>query len=342
MIESYYLWGAGSVGKRALEYLLPLGILKGIIDNDHSKQGQVLSGLTISRYDSIKTHLKETGVIIAHFSPRETEQILRRDQITHWRLAEFITTWFWAKKQQHAIGFLDLPITTFCTLSCIDCMQYVTSRPKHDVPFKSLTRELDALFRCVSFVGEMSIIGGEPFLYKQLPDILDYLVDNYRDRIGSLVITTNGTVTPETRTLERCSKANVFISVSDYSEAITHLGERIAKLELMAKEAGIRIERKRWGWFAPGIFNTDSDPAECRLSHMQLAEGKLWRCTLMAAGYFAKHCTAISTHDYYDLSYEEGARIHDFLSGSNQTERTSQCRKCKFPSEVHIPCARQV
>jgi hypothetical protein len=39
MDKSYFLWGAGNVGKRALAYLATHGIFKGIIDGNLNKHG---------------------------------------------------------------------------------------------------------------------------------------------------------------------------------------------------------------------------------------------------------------------------------------------------------------
>jgi organic radical activating enzyme len=341
MSNRYYLWGAGSIGKRALEYLAPLGILEGIIDNDPNKHGQVICGLEVTSYDSVKPSLNKSGVIIAHFVPKETEEILNRDKILNWRLSEFITEWYWTERQQYAIGFLDFPITTRCTLNCRDCMQYIPYRPKHDIPIETLKQELDALFRNVSFVGEISIIGGEPFLHKQLPDLLEYIRENYRGHIGSLVITTNSTVTPELRVLELCRKIGIFISVSDYSKTLPQLEDKITKFESVAQEAEVIIERKRWSWSNPGKFDVASDLEDCTQMHMQLADGKLWHCTLMAAGYMADFCPADNLLDYYELLHENSNTMRNFLNNSNMMERTAQCLKCLYPQGIEIPSAVQ-
>ena len=164
MCDRYYLWGAGSVGKRALAYLAQLDILDGIIDSDSSKQGNILYGLVITDYESIKPFAAGRGIIIAHLSFKETEEILKKDNVRHYRLSEFITKWYWMHRRRHAIGFLELPITTRCTLNCMNCMQYVPYRSKHDVPLENMKQDLEALFRRIDFVGEISIMGGEPFL----------------------------------------------------------------------------------------------------------------------------------------------------------------------------------
>lgn len=342
MSEHYYLWGAGNVGKRALAYLAPLGILDGIIDNSPAKQGQHIYGLEVYGYEKIKSLLRASGVIIAHFEPVKTEELLARDSIRSWRLAEFIPMWFQAQKHQNAVGFLDFPITTRCSLNCRDCMQYIPYRKKKDIPLESLKRDLDSLFWHISFVGEMSIIGGEPFLHEQLPELLEYIGDHYRNQIGSLVITTNGTIVPEDWVLDICSRIGVFISISDYSKTLQKLEGKIENLEFAAQEAGISIERKRWSWTVPGRFDAVNDNVDCTMSHMQLMAGKLWRCTLMAAGSAAGFCSTSDKYDYFDLLQGKVGAIQEFLTIDTLAKKTTQCGKCLSSSGIAVSSAIQI
>jgi len=343
MTDYCYLWGAGNVGKRALEYLVPLGILKGIIDNDPKKHGQIMHGLMVTDYDTVKPRLKESGVIIAHFDPIETERMLSKDSISHWRVSDFISRWYWHNKQKSAIGFLDFPITTRCTLKCKDCMQYIPFRENLDVPLETLKQELLDLFCQISFVGEISIIGGEPFLHKQLNELLEHIKENYKNRLGSIVITTNGTITPDIRTMELCRETGVYISISDYSKTLPQLSYKIIELEDAAREVGLQIERKRWNWLDTGRFDSEVGVSDCQQTHMQLADRKLWRCTLMAAGNLTNLCTACSEYDYYDLSKNNIKSIQGFLNTKDiLTGRTTQCCKCLYPKGNIISCAVQL
>lgn len=335
----YYIWGAGNIGNRAMEHLVPLGILGGIIDNDINKHDQIIKGLKVSDYDSVKPYLKESGVVIAHFSPKETELILDNDNIKHWRLSEFITKWYWKDKQQFAIGFLDFPITTRCTLNCKNCMQYIPYREKYDLPIDRLKNDLMLLFDKISFIGEVSIIGGEPFLHKQLYELLDYIQLNYRKQIGSLVITTNGTVVPNSRILNKCCELKTFISVSDYSDSLPKLNNKIRELENAARNNGIEIEKKRWKWSDPGKFDFSVGFNECTMTHMQLSDGKLWQCTLMAAGNYAGLFEAC-IDDYYNL-YQADNELFEFLN-KGLSNRTSQCLNCLYPKQIAITAATQI
>ena len=337
-----------------MEYLLPLGILDGIIDNDITKIGQEIYGLRVYDYPSAKPLLKEAGVIIAHLSYEESEMVLERDNISFYRLGDFITAWFREKHRQNAIGFLDFIITTKCTLNCKDCMQYIPWRTQNNISAAVLTGDLKALFSQVSFVGEMSIIGGEPFMHTKLEELLKYIGSDFRQKIGSIVITTNGTITPKPSLLEQCRKAGAGISISDYTGTVPPVvyEEQVAELEAAAKKAGVNARRKGWSWLKPGRFDAEegSEFIACGQSHMQLYRGRLWRCTLMAGGYAAGFCKAREVHDYYKLHRGNSELMRRFLChrellrehiGDAMATQTSQCGACWFPKKISVPSAVQ-
>ena len=338
----HYLWGIGGVGQRALNYLLPLGVLDGIIDNDPKKQGQIIDGLLVNGYGDLLPLIKDRGstVVISHFGLKEAEEVLERDGVRYFRLSDFITNWFWENKKKDAIGFLDFPITMRCSLNCRDCMQYVPYRTGQDILLKDLCRQLEALFGKVAFVGEMSIIGGEPFLHGHIGELLGFIDERYQSRIGSLVITTNGTVVPDFSVLEQIRKADVFVSVSDYSDAIDGMDEKISKLEVLARQAVVKIGRKKWSWVEPGKFDCTAPYVDCGQTHMQLLDGKLWHCTLLAAGNAAGFCEATSGLDFWDL--REAYGFHEFIKRSKMEHRTTQCIKCGYRLKQPVPSAVQV
>jgi organic radical activating enzyme len=342
MKNHYYLWGAGGVGLRALNYLIPLGVIDGIIDNDPAKIGKNISGLPVCGYDFLKEISEDICVIIAHFGFKEAEEQLTKDGIRHLRLADFVTKWYRENRSQNAIGFLDFPITTRCTLNCEACMQYMPYRLQNDIAYEELKRQLAFLFKHVSFVGEISIIGGEPFLHAHLADLINHMRRQYSGKIGSLVLTTNGTIIPDSSVLALCREKKVFISVSDYSHTLEYLGDKISLLEAKARNVGAAIERKKWSWLDPGKFCEDLTVADCGQTHMQLYEGKLWSCTLMAAGSAADFCKAVSGVDYFDLSQEKTGALQEFLHSGSVSTRTSQCKKCLYHQKIAIPTAVQL
>jgi len=331
--DKYYLWGLGGIGRRALEYLLPMGVLCGIIDNDPVKRGRHECGLEVVGYDKALPDLRNKGVIVAFFDSQEAERQLKRDGVHYYHLNDFIIKWHLESGGKRAIGFLDFPITTRCTLNCVACMQYIPYRKKLDVPIELLIQELNELFTYITFVGEISIIGGEPFLHPDLAELLTHIDSFHRDKIGSLVITTNAMVLPDERTLRACRDTGIFVSISDYSENVFGIVAKLADFEKTIKEAGLNVERKRWSWCDPGKFEHENAGGDCGLHHMQFSGGKLWSCTLMAAACAAGYCEPVAGWDYIDA--------WDCTYNQNQW-RTSCCNRCMYKLKQAIPASIQL
>lgn len=66
------------------------------------------------------------------------------------------------------------------------------------------------------------ILGGEPFLNKDLEKYIEYVAQTYDKKIGRINITTNGTVLPEQDTLDVLRRYNVNVVISDYTNAISY------------------------------------------------------------------------------------------------------------------------
>jgi organic radical activating enzyme len=126
---------------------------------------------------------------------------------------------------------LILPNTTLvvslrCDLKCKLC---AVSAPYYDIPphftFNELRGSIDVYFGTVDFVDKFTLNGGEPFLHKELPRIVDYL-QAYSTQIGLLEILTNGTIIPGTDLLTSLkSAASMDVMVNDYGKKISKANE---------------------------------------------------------------------------------------------------------------------
>ena len=90
---------------------------------------------------------------------------------------------------------IDAVVTEGCSLKCVDCsnlMQYY-QKPKSS-EFNLLIESTDKILSSVDKVLEWRVLGGEPFIYKQLPEYLDHLSSHAK--IGSIIVYTNGTILP--------------------------------------------------------------------------------------------------------------------------------------------------
>lgn len=112
------------------------------------------------------------------------------------------------------------PITFRCNLNCKLCAEHApyAERPYHPT-LQFLKEQVDQLFSLVEYIGKFDITGGEPFLRKDLADILYYLYFNYHHKIGMVRVTTNGTLLPPEGFLQAMAswKDQAYVIVDHYA-----------------------------------------------------------------------------------------------------------------------------
>lgn len=126
-----------------------------------------------------------------------------------------------------------------CTLNCKLCIAGVPYFPHPTpTPIDQVKEYIDRYFRIVTFVKKFTISGGEPLLYKSMPEVLRHL-QSYAGRIGMLEILTSGTVLPSEELLaEAAFYGDQFrFMIDNYGP---ELSRKIPELDALLNQAGIR------------------------------------------------------------------------------------------------------
>lgn len=138
---------------------------------------------------------------------------------------------------------LTLSITLRCTLKCKLCSvsaPYFSNPPHYS--FDELKESIDAYFVVVPSVKHITITGGEPLLHQELSRILDYLIDNYGNRIHEMEIITNGTIEPSEGLLKACSRfSNFYWMIDDYGH---QLSIKVKDIEEKLKKNNIKFKTR--------------------------------------------------------------------------------------------------
>lgn len=149
--------------------------------------------------------------------------------------------------------FLDsisMIITEHCTLKCEKCaIMLPFFKETSQYPKEKLMQEADALFDKVDFIGNYTVTGGEPLLNRALPELLAYIGENYRDKIGSYKIITNGTIEPSAELIEIMQKYHVAAEISDYTNGVPQLKEKIESVVETYRKNNIQtyfLSAARW------------------------------------------------------------------------------------------------
>lgn len=116
------------------------------------------------------------------------------------------------------LDHLGILVTTYCNLKCRDCADLIPRRTRRHYELGQLISDVSIVLENVDYINEILVIGGEALLYPQLPEVLDFC--KRQQKIGRLVITTNGLSIPDERLLESFRKNEVLIRVSGYPEYV--------------------------------------------------------------------------------------------------------------------------
>ncbi len=113
--------------------------------------------------------------------------------------------------------YLEIVITTKCNLNCKDCANFIPKfHNKELIKNEDLLKQIDDLFNNVDYIHTVRLLGGEPFLNRDLDIIINKILNT--KKIKNLVIVTNGTVLTRNKDLINTLKEKeVSVDISDYN-----------------------------------------------------------------------------------------------------------------------------
>lgn len=124
--------------------------------------------------------------------------------------------------QEINLPHLQFAVTARCTLRCRDCnamiplfRQQNSSTPS--LSFVDFRLHFDALMSTVNKIRRFILLGGEPLMNDELPNIVDYCARHIG--IATVEIITNGTIMPSALLLDVCKThaEKVYFHLSNYS-----------------------------------------------------------------------------------------------------------------------------
>ena len=185
---------------------------------------------------------------------------------------------------------IDIQITEKCSLKCKDCcnlMQYYTHAKDSDL--EMLFKSIDRFISCIDILDEFRVIGGDPFMNKNLYKIINRLVTY--DKCKSVVVYTNGRIPPKGENLESLRNKKVMLDITNYGE-ISTAHEKV--LEICRKENLAFSTLRTSVWTDSGRIMPYSNKNEkelenlfsncCNADLISLLHGKLYRCPFSANG----------------------------------------------------------
>jgi len=185
---------------------------------------------------------------------------------------------------------IDVQITEKCSMKCKDCsnlMQYYTS-PK-DSDMDMMFRNIDKLMSCIDQLDEFRVLGGDPFMNKNLFKVINKLITY--GKVNKIVIYTNAKIVPKGENLESLRHKKVLLDITNYGVSSTAHDKLV---ELCKNENLLYTTTRCTIWQDCGRIMPYSNKSEPELKHLfnnccnsdlvSLLHGKLYRCPFSANG----------------------------------------------------------
>jgi organic radical activating enzyme len=237
-------------------------------------------------------------------------------------------------KNSVIVSCFDIVDTERCNLKCDGCasLMHYYENPK-DVPTSQLIHDFSSFLDVIDFVNLINLIGGEPFLNRNLHEVLVFLFESdYKDKFNRLNIITNGTVIPDKLTIKVMSKYRdkIFIDISNY-------GLKIDKLMKIFKENNIphKLKEDETVWMVSGDLskqNMDKDTIRSLYSKCSykiycntIFRGRYYICPRQAHGTNLKKIPDDNNYIDLNLPYEERLNKFKELKNLDYIEACDYC-----------------
>lgn len=362
--EKIYIFGAGILGRNIVPAFDGYHCFGGFIDNDVRKQQSGFDGHPVISLAQYMADGAEGFIVIAADQaniPSIEEQIKaeglaeRRD---YWLYKEFMHDVFPVLSlYRYQLLYVDLAqicLTERCTLKCKDCAHgcFAVDFTNEDMSVDMVKQSADSFFAKVDVVKEFVLIGGEPFLYNNLAEIIEYIGEKYRHKILVYCITTNGTIIPKKDILESCKKYNMLIRISNYSGTLKRLESKYAELEAILRGSQVKyiFGKKEESWIDYGFnaVNRESIKKEteliqtfdrCKTPCREIRGNRYYYC-VMARSISDNLGFGVGQEDYLDLSQMDHNAKKEFLEfeyGYSDKGYLDMCNYCNGADAVKYP-----
>lgn len=345
----FYLFGAGDYGKQFMRIFKSEIQIKGYIDSDISRHGNMIDGKTCNSLEDISLG-ENDGIIVtmsqaARVSALEQLRALGyRKNTDYFMIEEFLSVYHVYKNDKVYFSSISFLPSTACNLNCRYCLNFNPFAKQFYVrEWKELVQDIDLFFSCVDHIMLFHVSGGEPMLYKYTADLLEYIDKNYGDRIDTLRTVTNGTIVPKEKILQKLSMCDVELTVDDYRDQVPQFNTQFEELIRKLEEYHIKYYiNKADSWIDLAPERTDNTSwtedklimhrDNCNQSWQELRGGKIYSCNYAAYASVAGIAGEQDLEEIYDLSdfsSDKKKELVEFRLGYTTKGYTGFCRKCR-------------
>ena len=206
------------------------------------------------------------------------------------------------------VNSLDVQVTERCSLKCKNCcnlMQYY-ERPVNIV-FDQLFLSLDRFVAAVDKIDEFRIIGGDPFMNKEMYKAINKSKEY--NKVGKIIVYTNAKIIPKGENLNCLKHNKVILDISNYGGELATKHDEILKVLDDNNVAYSYSDFNTWtdsGRILPFQKRTEEENKKvfsecCNRDTLSVLHGKLYRCPFSANAHNLK-AIPVDKSDQVDLS----------------------------------------
>lgn len=364
--QDVFIYGFGLAGKW-LSVNLNANI-KGFIDTDTKKVGREFNGYQVFSVEQAKQICHQDCLImVTVIDIQDVLSILKNLPHQQWlalgaylndtqvikspteESAEFVEYALKAVEDCHK-GFLskdtlflrsiDLVITEKCSLKCKDCsnlMQYYEAPV--DIALDEVLQDFEDLTKAVDHIYEVRLIGGEPFMNKDIYQIIAHIVNS--PKITKLVIYSNAMIPIKANQAEILKHPKIVFSLTDYGALAKNTPRVTQSLDEMGVAYRLHVPEN---WTDSGVihdFKRTVDEQKklfsdcCGKNLLTVSAGKLYRCPFAAN---ADRLKAIPLDAANSVSVSaEPDQIRQYVAELDYLPACNYCKGRSFGSPEIVP-----
>lgn len=256
---------------------------------------------------------------------------------------------FFERKELN-IPQIEFCLTTQCSLKCKDCCALipdfnhrVSGQIKMSIDEFKIT--LNQLLDNVNAIRKLIILGGEPLLCKELPEMLEYAA--LKDKVIHIAIVSNGTILPKDdliKVLKKYNKINFYMS--NYSGSPNAVNLKYETIKELLKQNGLKYQMmENWEWFKELGFSPKKLPISeskhnfetChRTKCLMTLDRKIEICSKAFGG---RNLGLIKADDFIDL--DKTTDLRQDLIDFYQKSMFQACEYCLLSTQKVLPAIQE-
>ncbi len=253
-------------------------------------------------------------------------------------------------KDKIIINHIEIVITERCTLCCKDCanlMQYYSHPDNLDID--NCIETFNRLLSCVDNVLELRILGGEPFIVRDINRLLDCYAKN--SKIKRITIYTNSTIVPNKEVVRSLKHEKISVHMSNYGD----VSKKLNMLDDLFNEQGIKHyihDYELWNDIGDVSYRNYSRNvvekiySSCVMANcLTFYRGKLYRCPRAAhgeqLGFFNNNAGEIVDFQTFEGTKEKREEVANFLTKDEPINACNYCNGSSINSRKIAPAIQK-